>query len=388
MTVPSPTDALAFAALLTPRGRGAVATIAVAGDTDSIGGRISHLFRAANRRPLSEQAIGRIVYGRWGDEPAEDIVVCRIDERTVEIHCHAGDAASRRILEHLAAAGFEIVSWNEWLRRRHGTLEAELAASLARATTERTAAILLEQSDGVLRSAFDELLSLAAAHGRLDREVRLREQIDRLLAWAAFGRHLAEPWTVVLAGRPNVGKSSLINALVGYERSIVFDQPGTTRDVVSVETALDGWPVRLSDTAGLRGEADALEAAGIQRAQAQLAAADCRVLLVDISQPPQPLDLELLSTVPGAIVVGHKADLPDVWREALPAEALRVSSVTRVGVDRLTRLIVERLVPTVPPSGTPIPVSERQVKLLQEARSVLDQGVGEACRKTLEALIH
>ena len=77
-------------------------------------------------------------------------------------------------------------------------------------------------------------------------------RIREWLAWEDFGLHLTRPWNVVLAGRPNVGKSSLINALLGYTRSIVFDQPGTTRDVVTAATAIDGWPIELSDTAGLR----------------------------------------------------------------------------------------------------------------------------------------
>ena len=90
---------------------------------------------------------------------------------------------------------------------------------------------------------------------------------------------------MVIAGPPNVGKSSLINALLGFQRAIVFDLPGTTRDVVTAVTALDGWPVELSDTAGLRSSDDPLELAGIEQAHRQAAAADCLLLVFDASQP-------------------------------------------------------------------------------------------------------
>jgi tRNA modification GTPase len=377
------TQSHTFAAILTPRGRGAVATIGFMGDADLID---SGPFRAANRRPLAAQELGRIVYGRWGDEPAEDVVLCRVDERTVEINCHGGDAATRRILEQLAAAGCEIVSWSEWLRRTRGPLDAEFAEALSRATTERTAAILLEQSAGVFRGAITDLLR-ALPESRDAWQPVMRAKLDALLARAEFGRHLTEPWIVVLAGRPNVGKSSLINALLGYDRSIVFDQPGTTRDVVHADTAFDGWPVRLSDTAGLRRDADELESAGIARAHAQLAAADCRVLLLDISRAPEPLDFELLATVPRDITVAHKTDLPPMWSDALPEGALAVSSVTRAGVDELIEKILARLIPDVPSPGTAIPVSPRLVQLLQEARDALNGGRRDDCRDALEALI-
>ena len=112
-----------------------------------------------------------------------------------------------------------------------------------------------------------------------------RRQIDDLLAHAATGLHLVRPWQVVVAGRPNVGKSSLINAIAGYQRAIVHSLPGTTRDIVSVQTALDGWPVEISDTAGLRRGSDPIEQAGIELAIDKIAAADLVVLVFDASSP-------------------------------------------------------------------------------------------------------
>jgi tRNA modification GTPase len=217
-----------------------------------------------------------------------------------------------------------------------------------------------------------------AQAGRMDRAIaELKELValgqrdqaaaraNAMLAWGNFGLHLTRPWEVVLAGRPNVGKSSLINALVGFERSIVFDEPGTTRDVVTADTVLDGWAIRLSDTAGQRGSASDLEAAGIARAREAFAKADARLLLIDVSQPPHDDDRRLLAEWPDAIVVAHKDDLPDVWRESLPTNALRVSSLQRAGLKELSSAIVTQLIPATPQAQTAIPLTERQVRLLK-----------------------
>src|SRR5262249_26206167 len=148
--------------------------------------------------------------------------------------------------------------------------------------------------------------------------------LDKLLALAPVGLHLAQPWRLVVAGPPNVGKSSLVNALVGFERAIVFDQPGTTRDVVTALTAFSGLPVELCDTAGLRNTDDSLEAAGVARAQEQAAAADLVLLVLDVSQPWMADQRELVDTWPRAIVVLNKADLVD----ANQPRSLKQPSVT------------------------------------------------------------
>jgi tRNA modification GTPase len=216
--------------------------------------------------------------------------------------------------------------------------------------------------------------------------VEFHARVDALLAWADFGLHLTRPWHVVLTGRPNVGKSSLINALLGYSRSIVYDEPGTTRDIVTAETAIAGWPVRLIDTAGIRQAAEGLEAAGIERAHESLASADCVIVVCDVGSVPEAEDVELLASWPGATVAGNKSDLPNMWGERLPENALCVSSRTGAGLDTLVEAIAARLVPELPPAGTPIPITERQVALLRQARSALENGDKATAKTTVARL--
>eukprot|EP00456_Euglypha_rotunda_P045994 TRINITY_DN364_c0_g4_i1.p1 TRINITY_DN364_c0_g4~~TRINITY_DN364_c0_g4_i1.p1 ORF type:complete len:402 (+),score=100.45 TRINITY_DN364_c0_g4_i1:3380-4585(+) len=377
----------ASAALLTPVGRGAVATIRVELDASRVDDSIGGLFRAANGQPLSQQLLGRIVFGRWGRESAvgEDVVVCRRGDHTLEIHCHGGDAAVRRILSDLAQAGCRTASWQRQVSDSCGVFESECADRLSRATTWRTAEILQEQAGGVLRRALDRLLELIATTSTIEQAIA---ELDSLLAWSNFGLHLSIPWNVVLTGRPNVGKSSLINSLLGYQRAIVFDQPGTTRDVVTAEAAFDGWPVLLADTAGLRETSEELEAAGIAMARGQLETADARLVLVDLSQPPSDADRELIDCWPDAIVIGHKCDLGDCWGDEIPSRAIKASSVTGDGLQEIQRRLVEHLVPKVPMVGTAIPINQRQVNLIGEARQALSVGNKETASAALQRLVN
>jgi tRNA modification GTPase len=342
-------------------------------------------FRAANQRPLSDQTSGRVIFGRWGADPGEEVVICLVDEQTLEIHCHGGEAAAARILDDCTRAGCDVVTWTAMMQAAEGRLAAELAEALAQTTTLRTAGIVLEQSSGALRHELESM------ERECDLE-SLSQRLDALLRWSNFGIHLTRPWNVVLAGRPNVGKSSLINALLGYTRSIVFDQPGTTRDVVTATTAIDGWPIEFADTAGLRNESEPLEAAGILRARSALAEADLTIVLVDISVPASEEDRQLLADVSHAIVVAHKCDLPQwtgvgSWPDELAPDWPRVSAKTGDGVDELLRTISARLVPAVPPPGRALPVTPRQVSLLQEALHRVSRSDLSACRRALREIL-
>jgi tRNA modification GTPase len=356
-------------AAMTPRGRGAVAVIRVAGDLASSNGGLP--FRAVNGRPLSSQPVGKIVFGQWGNDAHEDVVICRLEERTLEVHCHGGEQAVERILADCETIGAARVPWQQLVSATADFLAAELWECLGRAITWQTAEYLLRQTNGIFRSACERLRQTEwTVSGRQDADERIAE----MLQWAEFGRHLTEPWRVVLTGPPNVGKSSLMNALLGYERSIVFDQPGTTRDVVHAVTAFEGWPVQLSDTAGLRSDANELEAAGIERARRELLQADLIVTLIDVSAAPHELDEADPSK---GILVAHKCDLPDAWGRSLPSSAWRVSSVTQQGLKALEAEIVRRLIPKLPTAESPLPLTQRQVEVLRAMQSALQSSDDE-----------
>lgn len=306
----------------------------------------------------------RPLFGTWGTTHPEDIVVCRLSETDVEIQCHGGDAAVRRILTDLAVQGIATVPAETQLREQTNDLCVELQTALANALTLRTADLLLEQAN-LLPVIFQQLIDCDDTPTDRDRRLSL---IDTLLPWATFGLHLTEPWSVVLTGLPNVGKSSLVNALLGFQRAIVSDMPGTTRDVVTSLTAIDGWPVQFADTAGLRESTDELESAGIDRARRQLESADLRIVVLDVSRPAHADELRLLEAWPDALVVAHKVDLPEQWGRPLPDSALRVSSQLGSGIADLLSAISQRLIPALPPPGTPLPISRRQIALLESAR--------------------
>lgn len=350
------------AARWTPPGRGAIAVVRVRTSRSLEG-----LFYPRNRRAWHELALARPYLGSWGPG-GEEVVLCRLSACDCEIQCHGGEMAVRRILHDLAEHGIPTVEASTLAAELLDPLDVEVQQAWMRALTWRTAELLAEQATGLLRDTFLKLAHVAwqgaACQSALD-------TVSALLEWSNLGVHLSQPWSVVLTGRPNVGKSSLLNALVGYQRAIVADVPGTTRDVVTALTACEGWPVELSDTAGQRPEAVELEAAGIALAQARLETADLPVLLIDISQPPLPDDLALLARWPTALVVAHKCDLPDRWQDGLPPGAIRVSSLTGEGLATLMAEMVRRLVPRIPPPGTPLPVTQRQVGLLRAMHAAL-----------------
>ncbi|MGZ0168452.1 MAG: GTPase [Planctomycetales bacterium] len=380
------------ASLLTPQGRGAVAVIRVHAlapdEAGSAAIAVESAFVAVSGKPLPQQPVGRICYGHWVTEGSkEDVVVCRTGDDSVEVSCHGGRAAVTRILDSLTEAGAAIVDWQTQQKKISSPFECELTDAVSQATTTRTAAFLLEQSSGTLSNALSRLLQFDSP--------QLTSRLTELLAYSQFGQHLTLPWGVVLAGRPNVGKSTLINALLGYTRAIVFDQPGTTRDVVTGRTAFDGWPFQLADTAGIRNTNDELEQAGIERARRTVKSANLVCLLLDTSHAPTPEDHALLAEFSGAtrkgeqpaLIVAHKADLPSQWSSPLPDNAIHVSSTTGDGVEELIAQIVQTLIPTVPASDTAIPISQRQMQWLKEANRAAKIGNTARAKASIECCL-
>lgn len=346
------------AAVLTPAGRGAVATTAVWGhDCAKI---IEPLFLTVSGKPLRDSPTKCILFGRWKVPAGEELVVVRRDATNLEIHSHGGSAAPDAILHDLENAGCEIVSADDWLGSQECCpIRIAALTALQSAPTLRTARILLDQFGGALQQELDLLEA-----DLLAKDVDCaRRRIETLLNRAKIGEHLTKPYRVVIAGPPNVGKSSLINSLLGYERAIVFDQPGTTRDVVTALTSFDGWPVELADTAGLRDSSDPLEYAGVKLACEQIANADAVVLVFDVSEPWIVAYNRLVSDTPGAIVVHNKCDLTKADLSRPPG--LFTSTVTGTGLAELIGEIARRLVPMPPPAGSAIPFTPEIVEELQ-----------------------
>ena len=297
---------------LTPPSRGAVASLRVEGPGALE--LVARHFVTRSGRPLADFPPGRIVVGQFSGgsksgTPSlrEEVVLNQQSDSAIELHCHGGLAAVARMEEVLVGAGCRRISWQEWiLRQEADPFAAAARLALAQARTTRTAAVLLDQYRGALRRAIEQI----EASLRAGEKDAARQQIEALLAHAATGLHLTRPWQVVVAGQPNVGKSSLINAIAGYQRAIVHSMPGTTRDIVAVQTAMDGWPVEIFDTAGLRETGEKIERAGLDLARQKMLEADRIVLVFDNSLPWSEADQALVDANPTAVRVYNKSDLP------------------------------------------------------------------------------
>ena len=337
--------------------------------------------------PFSQRPLRAIVVGAWRHADGEELVVARLAEDTVEIHCHGGESAWRAIVEDLVAGGAEQIAWQQETSLRVGdplVVDAEVA--LPQATTLRTARILLDQIHGALSRAIGEIHDLIACED----PASARPKIAELLAWSRLGAHLTTPWQVVLTGAPNVGKSSLMNALVGYQRSIVVDMPGTTRDVLTASTAIDGWPVELYDTAGITQPRNRLEAEGrlefegMARAIDRAAGADLVVCVFDQSRPWTDADQTLAERWPDALHIHNKSDLPSAAPD--PRRELLASARTGENLDDVLRQMADRLVPAAPPAGAAVPFTERQVRVLSQAAESLGVNDATAALTSLDEL--
>lgn len=329
-------------------------------------------------------------------------------EDVVEYQCHGGRAVVRSILDALTAQpGMRAAEPGEFTRRAFGNgridlTEAEGLADLLEAETEsqRRAALLL--ADGGLRrlveSWRDRVVTLSArAEAAIDYVDDEDETATDTSALAAESRALADEFAswldrpraellkhgirVVAAGPPNVGKSSLINALSQSERAIVTDIPGTTRDVIEIPLAIGGVPFVLVDTAGLRDSVDPVERIGVVRAANEVARADILLWLGEPADGPAHRQMLLLHP---------RADAPG--REQPPEGALAVSAATRKGLDQLTKALVDRAGAILPGEGE-LALNLRQATEIALASAALSEVlsddvviVADSLRRAREAL--
>ena len=310
------TEGETIAALSTPPGEGAIALLRLSGP-EAVG-IAAKVFRG--RRAPGEMEPRRQYYGAVHEEAGKlDDVLLTVfpapasytGEPVVEIACHGGQLITRRLLELLLRQGARAAQPGEFTQRAflHGKLDltqAEAVMDLIAAQTELALRAAQEQLAGRLgeriRELREELLALLAhVEAFIDfpdedidpdsgaalqaRFAGLRAGLQALLATAARGKWLREGVRTVIYGVPNVGKSSLLNLLLGYERAIVSAIPGTTRDTLEETISVRGVPVRLIDTAGMRASPDPLEAAGMERTREQLARAELVLEVHDASLP-------------------------------------------------------------------------------------------------------
>ncbi len=375
------TDSPTYVACLTPPGAGAIAVLAV--DGPRAWEIVRPLFRTRSGADApTDPAPGRFLLGRLGGEVADEVVLAirRMGpSQRLELHCHGGRAAVRFLLDLLAARGVRVCDWREFLHLTEpDPLRAAAAVALAETPTARTAAILLDQYHGAFAAVLN---AVAAALDRGDGDAA-SARLDALTRWAPLGRRLTAPWRVAVAGPPNVGKSSLVNALAGYQRSVVAATPGTTRDVVTTRLAIDGWPVELADTAGLREGTDALERQGVRMARETSAAADLCLWLLDASAQPVWPDASV-----GAVrLVVNKVDLPAAWDVADALGAVAVSARTGAGLPELCAALGGWLVPGPPSAGTALPFTADLCDGVVRAKRQLDEGRPEEARRSVLSL--
>ena len=405
MPLPPPDDTIA--AIATAPGVGAVGIVRVAGPAAY---KVAdELFFPFDGRRARDLKAGRVTYGRVldGDTLVDEALMLSFRaphsytaQDVVEIQTHGGPAVLRKVLDLTVKHGARLAGPGEFTLRAYlngrldlvqaesvlGMVNAQsdsarrsAALGLSRALTEQLELIQTDitqvygniqamfdyPDEGVPEAEFDEPLT------------RALERIDTLLRTAEAGRIARQGARLALVGKPNAGKSSLLNALLGYERSIVSELPGTTRDYLEAPLSLDGVPVTAIDTAGIRHTEDQVEASGVAQAKQIAANADLSLFLLDVSRAVTSEDRAMLGELEPerTLVVASKCDLPKVWEKVwdeLDAPVYPVSTLTGAGLDALTAAIKDKLVGAA--GGSELWLSnERHVVALEKTKTLLER---------------
>ncbi|MDH4122093.1 MAG: tRNA uridine-5-carboxymethylaminomethyl(34) synthesis GTPase MnmE [Deltaproteobacteria bacterium] len=409
-----------IAAVATPPGVGGVAIVRVSGPravalTDP-------LFHPTGQTGLARAPSHRLLHG-WVVDAGRRLdevlaVVMRAPrsytrEDVVELHCHGGHAAVRAVLDLVLAGGGRMAApgeftWRAFMNGRLDLTQAEAVADLVVSGTPTALAVnaaqlggRLQQEIGALKEQLLRGAALVAAAIDFPEEqdwtehqgelARLLDQtagrLEELVGGADQGRILAEGLRVAILGRPNVGKSSLLNALLGEDRAIVTDVPGTTRDTLEELARVGGVMTRLIDTAGIRASQDLVEQMGIARARRAMASADLVLLVLDGSAPLEPDDRELLAQVPpGTLLVVNKQDRmtdedPPWAGEVEGFSRLGLSAKTGQGLEGLRQAVHQRAVGNKPLAlEHPMLTNLRQKQAARDAWQAVDgarQGLAE-----------
>jgi tRNA modification GTPase len=401
-----------IAAISTPPGEGAIALVRISGaNAIQTAGKTFRGKEQPSKFASHVQHLGEIFSA---ENQLIDQVVLSVHrapasytgEDLVEISCHGGTLVSAKVLEACLRAGARAARPGEFTERaflngKMDLTQAEAVIDLIRARTDLALRSATEQLEGRLgdqiRKIRDELIALLAhinasidfpeegiepdedetLCARLD---SVRDEIAVLLATADQGRILREGVRVVIYGATNAGKSSLLNRLLGYDRVIVCDTHGTTRDTIEETINLEGVPIRLLDTAGLRASENDPERAGIERTQKSLQLADLRLHIADRNAPKSVhFNSRKLSEFSGAtsdpneIVILNKSDLPEDndWKDF---PALRISCVTEEGLQRLKEEILARIRQQNLRPESAIAINTRHRDCLRRALESCDRG--------------
>ncbi len=373
-----------IAAISTPIGEGGIGIVRLSGrDAIRVADRI---FSSPKGKKLQDTASHTIVYGFIVDkltgERIDEVLVSVMRspntytrEDVVEINCHGGMLPLRRVLEFVFKEGARLAEPGEFTKRafingRLGLIEAEAVIDLIRAKTDESRRIAIEQLSGGLSEKItslrekitdlcvhieayidfpEEELEFSSQGEMSDRMQMMIRELTSLSGSYDEGKFFREGLSTAIVGRPNVGKSSVLNALLQRDRAIVTEVPGTTRDVIEECLNINGLPLRIMDTAGIRETHDMVEMEGVKRSLRAIENADLVIALIDGSEPLRGEDLEVLEKVKGknAIIAINKSDLPDVDNNLasrlspLASRILRISAIRGDGLDELKNTIFD-----------------------------------------------